>query len=104
MGWQTGDDLTFYIQQMQSIYKVPVSGAATSVSVPGMMPYVTSGQLTGFIAGLKGAAEYEQAIKSPGLASSGMDAQSLSHLLVMFFILLGNIAYLSSRLTGKKVG
>ncbi len=47
------------MQQMQAVYKVPVAGGVTAVSIPGRMPYLQSGQLSGILAGLRGAAEYE---------------------------------------------
>ncbi len=77
---------------------VPVTGGTTSVSVPEEMPYVRSGQYKGLLMGLKGAAEYELLLDDPGMAVAGMDAQSLSHLLVIATIVFGNIVYF----VGKK--
>jgi len=93
VSYATGDDQDFYLQQMQAVYQVPVTGGATAVSIPGRMPYLQSGQLSGILAGLRGAAEYEVLIRKPGLAAAGMDAQSLAHGLVIVFILLGNLAF-----------
>jgi hypothetical protein len=39
-------------------------------------------------------------ISHKGMASRGMDAQSIAHLVVLGFILVGNIAYFATR--GKK--
>ena len=52
------------------------------------------------IAGLKGAAEYERLNGKRDMASRGMDAQSIGHMVVILFILVGNIAYFVTR--GKK--
>jgi hypothetical protein len=98
--WLTGDDLIWYLQQWEAIYHVKVAGGATSVAVPNVMPYLASGQLSGLQAGLRGAAEYEKAIGELGPAAAGMDAQSLSHVLVIAFIALGNLAYFRSKKKG----
>lgn len=55
----------------------------TSVDAPVMMPYFVSEQFKGLLSGLRGAAEYELLIGPPGLAIMGMDAQSVSHILVI---------------------
>lgn len=89
----TGDEMQWYIRQMEAIYKIKVTGGGTAVTIPGLMPYVSSGQLSGVLAGLRGAAEYELKLGIPGRAVAGMDAQSLSHVLVMLFVILGNVAY-----------
>jgi hypothetical protein len=51
---------------------------------------------------MKGAAEYEKLVGVMGLGTRGMDAQSVSHLVVFAFILIGNLAYFTLRaLKGK---
>jgi len=69
-----------------------------------LQPYYSAGQLAGIISALSGAAEYETLAKAPGAALSGMDAQSLGHLWVIFLIVVGNIAYYSSKKTGTRGG
>jgi len=93
----TGDEMHWYIRQIEAIHGVTVTGGGTAVTIPGLMPFVASDQLTGILSGLKGAAEYEALLGIPGRAAAGMDAQSLSHVIVMGFILLGNVAYLYNR-------
>lgn len=93
----TGDDQDYYMQQIEAVYGVPITGGCTAVSTPGRMPYIQSGQLQGILSGLKGAAEYEKLVNRPGLAIAGMDAQSLAHALVILFVLLGNVAFFVGR-------
>ncbi|MEW6524036.1 MAG: hypothetical protein AB1445_10810 [Bacillota bacterium] len=97
----TGDEMQWYLRQVEAIYKVPVTGGGTAVTIPGLMPFVASGQLTGVLSGLKGAAEYEKLIGKPGRAAAGMDAQSLSHIIVMLFIILGNVAHFYNKKKNK---
>jgi hypothetical protein len=69
----------------------------TAVQAPENYPYFRSGQLLGLLAGMKGAAEYETVSSQPGKGISFMGAQSVSHLIVMLFVILGNIAFFVSR-------
>lgn len=86
-----------YIKHVTGPNKIPLVESCISVSVPGIMPLVQSGQVAALIAGMKGAAEYEVLINHPGSASAGMDAQSFSHGLIIIFMILGNIGYYATR-------
>jgi hypothetical protein len=92
-----GNTLVDYIKQIGSVYNIPITGGVTGVCIPTMMPYVMSGQCLGLLGGMRGAAEYELLINAPGTAIGGMDAQSLSHLLIIVAIALGNVGLLASR-------
>ncbi len=92
-------------------YNVPLSSGCTSIMVTDAIPYVESGQIRGILAGMPGAAEYEQMVfnhlnsleknkymnsdiaVAPGKATSRMSAQSIAHVLMVLFIILGNISY-----------
>lgn len=89
-----------WIKVIGDPFGIPGTTDVVSVSIPENMPFVQSGQLTGIIQGMRGAAEYELLAKRPGRAVAGMDAQSLSHVVILFFVLLGNIAYLTRKKTG----
>lgn len=81
-----------YIMAAHDMFGVKVTGGTTAVSTPGFLPYVNDlNQLNGLLGGLKGAAEYESLLKLKGTATSGMDAQSIAHILIVVFIILGNI-------------
>jgi hypothetical protein len=89
--------IDYWITYGQGRYKFPLAAAATAVMAPNYYPYLQSGQLFGLIGGLRGAAEYEQLVGAPGPAVKGMFVQSISHLLIVALILLGNVAYFASR-------
>ena len=86
---------------------VPMSTGATSIQVTDIIPYVENDQILGILAGMPGAAEYEQLVRielekkglsiKPGEASSMMSAQSIAHLVIVLFIVLGNITYYLTR-------
>ncbi|MFQ6003090.1 MAG: hypothetical protein ACE5KJ_05025, partial [Candidatus Zixiibacteriota bacterium] len=60
-------------------------------------PFLASGQIVGLLGGLKGAAEYEILIQKPGMGQRGMDAQSVSHLVIILLVILGNTSYFLRR-------
>ncbi len=81
-------------------YGAPLALAVTAVSGPQYYVYVQSKQIVGLLGGLKAAAEYETLLKDEYKrvgaklkAIQGMDVQSLTHMLIIFFIILGNIGY-----------
>jgi len=96
---------------------IPLSSGCTSIMVTDAIPYVESGQLQGILAGMPGAAEYEKLVYDymteeqfnnnkyinkdvkidKGKAFARMSAQSVAHLLMVIFIIIGNIAYYYSR-------
>ncbi|MDI6807951.1 MAG: hypothetical protein QME66_03070 [Candidatus Eisenbacteria bacterium] len=93
-----------WIQQVKSRFHITIGAGCTAVSAPEFYPYVQSGQLVGLMGGLAGAAEYEKLIGNPADATKGMDAQSLGHVVILIFVILGNIIYFAgggSKKTGR---
>ena len=85
-----------WLRQWNDPYGVPFILGCIGVSVPGTAPYLASGQLSALMPGLTASGEYEILIGRPGLAVAGLDAVSMSHLLVVCLVLIGNIAYFAS--------
>ncbi len=90
-------------------FGVKIGAGQTAVMAPDNYPFLQTGQLTGQLGGMKGAAEYEQLIVDAGyyprhdMASRAMNAVSYSHLLIILLIVLGNIGYFAGRrLEGRK--
>jgi len=81
-------------------YGIPILVGVTAVSAPQYYAYTQTGQMAGLLGGLKGAAEYERLLNYDGAANRGMLAQQWIHIVIVAFILLGNIAYFVTR--GKK--
>jgi hypothetical protein len=74
-------------------YRGKLATAQTAIGAPKYYQYLQTGQLVGLIGGMKGAAEYERLVNSYGLATIGMDSQSSAHMLIIAFVVLGNIIY-----------
>jgi len=89
-----------WVQQVRGRFQMKMISGCAAVSAPEYFPYVQSGQLSGLLGGLAGAAEYEQLIGRPGWGVTGMAAQSLSHVTIVLLILVGNFVYFWNRRKG----
>jgi hypothetical protein len=91
----------YWAQYAHDRYGAAVAVGATAVEAVRMYPYYDSGQIVGFLGGLKGAAEYEALISSPGNGIRGMDAQTIAHVFIVFMVIIGNIGYFFQRRAEK---
>jgi len=88
---------------------IPVGGGTTAVMAPLLYPYYPK-QMLGFLGGLQGAAEYEAALmdRYPKYsdmsrdASTTMGPQVTAHLVIVGFILIGNLTYFMERRKKRK--
>lgn len=84
-------------------YGQEIGAGITAVMAPEFYPFLQTKQLVGMLGGLKGAAEYETLVernlgfKGRKVASIGMDSQSIVHIMMIIFIILGNVAYFMAR-------
>lgn len=93
-----------WVQFAGDVAHVPVAGGSTAVTAPLLYPYYPQ-QLVGLMGGIKGAAEYETMLTRaypkfdalPKRGSLAMGPQTVAHLVIMFFIVMGNLAYFLSR-------
>ena len=85
---------------------IPIVSGVTSVQVTDLIPYVRSKQLNAILDGLPAAAEYESLVDNElkdnsidlvdfgkGEGQNKMIPQSVVHLLIVLFIIFGNISY-----------
>ena len=91
-----------WVQYASDPTGIPMASGVTSIQVNEVMPYEQAGQMVGVLAGMPGAAEYEALINQKGTATSGMDAQSVAHLVIVLFIILGNVSFFIERNRSKK--
>lgn len=104
MDFQTGSPgYQDFLRQLPAGGPLYAAGIVT-VSVPNVMPYLNSGQFAGLLPGLRGGAEYEVLLAEPGEGAARMDAQSLGHLVIIAFIIVGNVAYFGSKRREKPNG
>ena len=90
-----------WVRQAVMAHNVPLIMGVTGVLAASNQTYVQSGQCKGLLAGLRAAAEYEQLVNKLAEGTVGMDAQSMAHLLIVIFVVLGNAAmFLSKKVKG----
>ncbi|RKX29826.1 MAG: hypothetical protein DRP47_00745 [Candidatus Zixiibacteriota bacterium] len=91
-----------WISYGQGRFNFPLALGLTGVMTAQYYPYLGSGQIFGIMGGLLGAAQYEEMADNPGRAKEGMRVQLFAHLVIIFFIVVGNIGYFVTRYRQKK--
>lgn len=101
-----------WINLAQTQFGIHLGCGCTAVSAADYYPYVNSGQFSGMLSGMKGAAEYEELLERR-MAQNGMDwglrrkgteamsSQAAAHLAIIAFIIIGNIAFFVTRRRNK---
>jgi len=102
--FEVADNATadYWVSIVNAQYGVPIGCGGTAVQAPKFYAYVASGQFVGLLGGMRGAAEYEKLIGIEDVATVGMQAQSMVHLLIIGLVVLGNIGYFVVRKQSKK--
>jgi hypothetical protein len=110
VSYATGVIGEWWANLINAQFRTPVAVGCTAVSAPKYYAYLDSGQMIGLLGGLKGASEYERLLldRYPARqlayddplnfsAMRGMDVQTVIHLIIIGFIVIGNVAYFLSR-------
>ena len=98
-----GQGPLWFVQFAQAKFGVKVGAGCTAVSAPDFYPYFETGQFSGILGGMKGAAEYEQLVeerygtKAGGARARGWAPSRPAHLAIMAFVILGNMAYFAGQ-------
>jgi len=87
----------YWVGLVNARYGAEMGAGVTAVMAPKFYAYVRADQLIGLLGGMKGAAEYEYLVEAEGMATSGMVAQSMVHMTIIAFIIIGNISYFATR-------
>lgn len=93
-----------WVQFAVDRFHVPVGAGNTAVQAPLAYPYLDTGQLTGILGGMKGGAEFERLVGHQARATMSMTSQTMSHIFVILFIVVGNVAYFATRKQSGKKG
>ena len=92
-----------WVAYAQNRYGLRVGVGCTAVSGADFYPYYQTGQFPGLMVGMKGAAEYEELVEQRRgvsgrrMASEAMLSLTYAHLVIILFIIAGNIGYFISR-------
>jgi len=85
-----------WIQIAADRFGVRLAAGNTAVQAPQMYAYLNAGQLVGLMGGMNGAAEFERIADYSGKGTKFMLSQSFSHMVVIAFIIIGNVAFIRS--------
>lgn len=89
--------LDYWVSIVGEQFGAKIGAGVTAVMAPKMFAYIDAGQMVGLLGGMKGGAEYEKLLGLPDKSTKGMGAQSLIHLIIIGFIVLGNVGYFLSK-------
>jgi len=104
----SGDPPRWWIEYAQNRFGIKVGAGITAVSASEFYPYLQTGQFSGLMVGMKGAAEYEEQIerelkiKARRKASESLPSLTYAHLVIMIFIIIGNTGYFISRRANRR--
>jgi len=99
----TGDAPLWYVRHWYMPYKVPIGENGIAMMGSEYMPFYKAGQFVGILIGVRGGAEYERLLGYLGMGATACDALNVSHLLVIFAIILANIGMVAMKLTKQEV-
>jgi hypothetical protein len=93
----------WWVAYSQTRFGVAVGAGITAVSASEFYQYYQTGQFSGLMIGMKGAAEYEEMVESQLLikdrrkASEALGSLTAAHLTMIAFIIVGNVGYFIRR-------
>lgn len=99
----SGSSPMWYVAYAETKYGVHVGAGVTAVMAPDYYAYMETKQISGMMGGMKGAAEYERLVEESFhvggrmRATEGMGSQSVAHIVMIAFVVVGNIAYFATR-------
>jgi hypothetical protein len=85
-----------WVQFAGDRFHATIGSGTTAVSAPLYYTYFPM-QVSGVLGGMKGAAEFETLTGFRGKGTAFMLSQSIAHIVVILFILLGNVAFFVGR-------
>ena len=97
----TGDYGGHFMTQWQSAYGTKLAEIGIAMNGSTDLPRWQAGNFFGVSVGSRGGAELEQLIGELGEATTAMDSISVSHLLLILAIIIGNIGVITEKLGGK---
>lgn len=98
----TGDYGGHFMTQWQAAYGTKLAEAGIAMNGSTDLPRWQAGNYFGVSVGSRGGAELEILIGELGEATTAMDSISVSHLLLVLAIILGNIGIITEKLGGNK--
>jgi hypothetical protein len=96
-----GDQSEGWVRQWYTPYRVPYLCSVLAMMVPTMLPYRNAGQIVALLAGAT-SGQMESLVKVPARGIKSADVITTTHILVLAFIVIGNVAYYASKATRRE--
>ncbi|MEZ5358618.1 MAG: hypothetical protein R3F48_07265 [Candidatus Zixiibacteriota bacterium] len=90
-----------WVQIAVDRFNLKMAAGNTAVQAPMIYPFLNAGQLVGLMGGMSGAAEFEKATEKTGKATTYLLSQSFAHMVVIAFIIIGNVAFFREKKENK---
>lgn len=94
-----GDQSEGWVRQWVTPYKTPYLCSVLAMMKPTMLPYEKAGQIIALTSGAQ-AGEMEFLVKVPARGIKSADVMTLTHLLIIAYVIVGNIAYYGKKYSG----
>lgn len=91
-----GDQSEGWVRQWVTVYGTPYMCSVLAMMVPTMLPYQNAGQIISVTSGAQ-AGEMEGLVNMPARGIKSADVITLTHILLIGYVLIGNIASLIKR-------
>ena len=94
-----GDQSEGWVRQWQTVYGTRYMVSVLAMMVPTMLPYQDAGQIISVTSGAQ-AGEMEGLVKVPARGIKSADVITLTHILVIGYVVIGNVAALMKKYQG----
>jgi hypothetical protein len=94
-----GDQSEGWVRQWYTVYGTPYLCSVLAMMVPTMLPYQNAGQIISLTSGAQ-SGEMESLVRVPARGIKSADVITLTHILCLVYVAIGNIAYLGKRFSG----
>lgn len=99
----SGEATENYIRHWSSPYGIPTISATIGLNVPKYSIFYSAGTLVGIISGARGCAEFENISGFIGAGLVMTDMLSVSHIVLIISIIVGNIGFFAMRAKKREV-
>ena len=96
-----GDQSEGWVRQWYTTYQTPYLCCVLAMMVPTMLPYQKAGQIVSLTSGAQ-AGQMELLVKMPARGIKSADVITMTHLLCIALVVVGNIAYFGKKFSGGK--
>jgi hypothetical protein len=95
-----GDQSEGWVRQWYTVYDTPYLCSVLAMMVPTMLPYQNAGQIVALTSGSQ-SGQMELLVDVPARGIKSADVITLTHMLCIVFVLVGNVATLAKKTGGK---